>query len=514
MCLSSMLAALRTGAVRAVLSSLALCFAVARAPAQDAPPNLVVIMADDLGYGDIGCQGAMGVETPHIDALAAEGLRFTSGYCSSATCTPTRYSFLTGRWAFREKRSGIAPPLAPAIITPGTPTIASVLQRAGYATAVIGKWHLGLGDPTPDWNGEIKPGPLEIGFDHCFLLPTTNDRIPSVYVEDHRVPNLDPEDPILVTEQPGQPNGKSHRDELKMDWSHGHNQAIHNGISRIGWFSGGEAARWRDEDLAIDFVDRAKRWIAERKDERFFLFFASHDIHVPRMPNERFQGQSAMSYRGDAIVELDWSVGQIIAALREHGLAENTLVVFCSDNGPVLDDGYQDGAVEELGDHRPAGPYNAGKYSPYEGGTRTPFIAWWPGRIAPGVSEQVVNTIDLAHSFAALVGEELRDDEFPDSQDVLGALLGVDGAEGRSWNLEEASGRATGLRMGRWKFVDWNDERAKGSPTYQKEAGYRYALYDLEADPGETRNLYDEEPEVTARMQARLAELKSAARTR
>ena len=166
---------------------------------QSSRPNIIVIMADDLGYGDVSCYGADRLKTPHIDQLAKEGLRFTSGYCSASTCTPTRYSFLTGTYAFRQKGTGIASPNNPSIIKPGTETLPSLLKQAGYRTAVIGKWHLGLGgDDGPDWNNLLKPGPLEIGFDYCYLLPTTNDRVPQVYVENHRVKNLDPKDPLWV----------------------------------------------------------------------------------------------------------------------------------------------------------------------------------------------------------------------------------------------------------------------------------------------------------------------------
>jgi arylsulfatase A-like enzyme len=315
-------------------------------------PNIVVIMADDLGYGDVSCYGAERLKTPHIDQLAAEGLRFTSGYCSASTCTPTRFSFLTGTYAFRQKGTGIAAPNNPAIIKPGTETLPSLLKRAGYKTAVIGKWHLGLGgDNGPDWNGQLNPGPLEIGFDYCYLLPTTNDRVPQVYVENHQVKNLDPNDPLWVGNEkpnPDHPTGITHRDTLKMDWSRGHNGTIHNGISRIGFYTGGHAARFRDEDLADEWVKQSNKWMEDNKDQPFFLFFASHDLHVPRMPHERFQGKTPLGYRGDAIAQLDWCVGELMKTLKRLNLEKNTLVVFCSDNGPVLDDGYKDGAVEKL----------------------------------------------------------------------------------------------------------------------------------------------------------------------
>ncbi|MEL6896706.1 MAG: sulfatase-like hydrolase/transferase, partial [Planctomycetota bacterium] len=392
-------------------------------------PNVLVIMADDLGYGDVGCYGATRVKTPNIDQLASEGIRFTSGYCSASTCTPTRYSFLTGNYAFRRPNTGIAPPNSPAIIAAGTPTIASSLKSVGYQTAVIGKWHLGLGGPEgPDWNGDLNPGPLEIGFDQCFLLPTTNDRVPQVYVRDHRVQDLDPADPLWVGRKkpsPDHPTGKTHRDTLKMDWSHGHNSTIHNGISRIGFYTGGHAARFRDEDLADAWIKESQDFIRAQKgsDKPWFLFFASHDLHVPRMPHERFHGKSEMGFRGDSIVQLDWCVGELMQSLKDNGMEDNTLVVFCSDNGPVMDDGYKDGALEKRGDHRAAGQYTGGKYSVYEGGTRTPFITRWPGVIRPGTSDAIVCTIDLPRSISTLVKARVPDGAFSDSENVMSALM-------------------------------------------------------------------------------------------
>jgi len=490
-------------------------------------PNIIVIMADDLGYGDVSCYGATELETPNIDFLASRGQRFTNGYCSASTCTPTRYSMLTGIYAFRGKRTGIAPPNAPAIIKPGTQTVATILKEAGYRTAVIGKWHLGLGPESsgsnrkggPDWNGMLKPGPLEIGFDTCFLLPTTNDRVPQVYVKDHRVLNLDPNDPLWVgNKKPSEDHetGKTHRDTLKMDWSHGHNSTIHNGISRIGFYTGGTKARFRDEDLADKWVEQSRKFIADNKDNPFFLFFSSHDLHVPRMPHERFQGKTKLGFRGDSIVQLDWCVGELLKSLREHGIEKDTLVVFCSDNGPVLDDGYKDFAIEKIGKHRAAGPFSGGKYSVYEGGTRTPFISYWPGKIAAGINEEMVCTIDFAASFAALAGASVPDGHCTDSIDLSSVLLGQSGAEGRDHLVQQNNGGngTFGLRVIEkdhdWKLHRYDKMRANNVVVERQLAITKvpqFMLFDLKTDPQEKNNIADEYPEVTKRLKNRLQEI-------
>lgn len=485
-------------------------------------PNIIVIMADDLGYGDVGCYGASSVKTPNIDQLAAEGLRFTSGYCSASTCTPTRFSFLTGTYAFRQKGTGIAPPNGPAIIKPGTETIASLMKQSGYATAVIGKWHLGLGDPAPDWNGDLKPGPLEIGFDHCHLLPTTNDRVPQVYVTDHRVPNLNPKDPLWVgntAPDENEPNGINQRESLRLNWSHGHNNTIHNGISRIGFYTGGHSARFRDEDLGDEWVKRSNEWIEAHKDTPFFLFFASHDIHVPRMPHERFQGATTMGFRGDSIVEFDWCVGEVMKTLDRLKLAENTLIVLCSDNGPVLDDGYQDGAVEKIGTHKPAGPFSGGKYSVLEGGTRIPFITRWKGRIKPAVSDEVVCTVDLAASMATLTGATIPDNACLDSLNLLPALLGESGAKGRDQLLQQDNGGSGnfGLRVGDWKLVRRKvktKSQATVSLTKHQESSAANSLYFLPDDAGENNNVGAANPGKLKELSERLDALIAAGRSR
>ena len=487
-------------------------------------PNVIVIMADDLGYGDISANGATALKTPNIDRLAAEGLRFTSGYCSASTCTPTRYSFLTGNYAFRHKGTGIAPPNGHLVVPPDTFTIADVAKAAGYKTAVIGKWHLGLGaqGKGPNWNGSITPGPREIGFDYNFLLPTTNDRVPQVFVENDRVLNLDPKDPLWVGDKlpaGDHPTGISHRDTLKMDWSHGHNGTIHNGISRIGFYTGGKAARFRDEDLADAWAAKSNAWIEAHRTAPFFLFLASHDLHVPRMPHERFEGKSGLGFRGDAILEFDWQVGEVMKTLDRLGLAEKTLVVLCSDNGPVMDDGYKDGALEKRGDHRAGGPFRGGKYSVYEGGTRTPFITRWKGRISPGVSSEVVSTIDLAASLAALTGTPLPADACTDSFDVSGALLGQPGAKGREHFVQQDNGGTGnfGFRVGDWKLVRYETKFANNEiveQPLQRTLQPQFQLFDLAKDPGEKTDVLAKNPEVAEKLKARLAAVVAASRSR
>jgi arylsulfatase A len=303
-----------------------------------------------------------------------------------------------------------------------------------------------------------------------------------------------------------------------LDWSHGHNQTIHNGISRIGFYTGGTKARFRDEDLADAWVKESNRWFEANKDRPFFLYFASQDIHVPRIAHERFQGKSTLGPRGDSIVQLDWCVGELMKTLDRLGLAEKTLVVFCSDNGPVLDDGYKDGAVERLGDHQPAGPFRGGKYSAWEGGTRTPFITRWKGTIKPVVSDEVVCTVDFATSFAALTGQTPVTNGCLDSLNVLDALLGKPGAKGRDHLLQQDNGSGNfGLRVGDWKLVRLEKRvksEARVSKTNSPLPAAKHTLYKLSADPGERTDVSAAHPEVVERLSAQIDKMLSDGRSR
>jgi arylsulfatase A-like enzyme len=473
-------------------------------------PNIVLIYGDDVGYGDLSCYGATRVKTPNLDRIAAQGVRFTDFHSSAATCTPSRYSLLTGEYSFRMPNAKVLPGDAPALIRPGRTTLASMLKGAGYRTSVVGKWHLGLGDGNVDWNREIAPGPLDIGFDEAFIIPATGDRVPTVYVENRRVFNLDPADPIRVSYQAkvgNEPTGRENPELLKMRPSHGHDMTIVNGVSRIGWMTGGKKARWVDEEMADVLTARGQGFIERNKQNPFFLYFSTHDIHVPRMPHRRFTSATPMGPRGNAIAELDWCVGELLKTLDRLNLAQNTIVIFSSDNGPVVDDGYVDEAVEKLGSHRPANGFRGGKYSNFEGGTRVPFLMRWPSRIrAGGVSEALISQVDLVRSFASLTGRGIAGGQARDSEDHLAALCG-ESKSARSELVLQAS--VLSLRSGGWKYIP----PSKGPRVNQNvdiELGNDPApqLYNLAEDPGERRNLAAAHPDRVKAMSERLAAIR------
>lgn len=477
---------------------------------QSGRPNILIIYADDLGFGDIGFNGAKGVKTPNIDRLAMNGVNFTDAHCTAATSTPSRFSLLTGSYAFRSN-AAILPGDAPLLIDPEKGTLAAMLQKAGYKTAVVGKWHLGLGRGEVDWNKEIKPGPREVGFDYSFLIPATADRVPCVYIENQHVVGTDINDPVTVSyvqDLEGYPTGTNHPELLRFKADLQHSNTIVNGIGRIGFMKGGKKALWVDEDFPVLLTDKAMTFIEENREQPFFLYFALTDVHVPRVPNPMFIGKSTMGPRGDVIAEMDWCVGQLMQKIEDLGLTEKTLVVFSSDNGPVLNDGYDDLAAELLGEHQPAGPFRGGKYSAFEGGTRVPTIVSWPGVVKPGISDALVNQIDLYASLAKLTGQIPGVNDAPDSEEFLNTWLGKS-AKGRKSMLEEAFTLA--FREGEWKYINPIE---KPTPEWLKNKDVETALsnevqlYNLQNDQAERVNIASKNPERVKEMQEQLKKIR------
>lgn len=482
--------------------------------AAEKKPNVVIIYADDIGYGDLSWNGSRTIKTPNVDLLAKQGVRFTNMHSSAATCTPSRYALLTGEYAWRRQGTGIATGDAGSIIRPERFTLADVFKNAGYQTGVVGKWHLGLGDKTgtQDWNGHITPGPSDIGFTYSFIMAATGDRVPCVYVENERVVNLDPKDPISVSYEKnfdGEPTGKLNPELLKMHPSHGHDMSIVNGISRIGFMKGGKSALWIDEEMADVLTGKALRFIENNKDNPFFLYFATQDAHVPRVPNPRFAGKSGMGPRGDALIEFDWSVGEVLKTLKRLGLEKNTIVILSSDNGPVVDDGYKDQAVELLGEHKPAGGLRGGKYSSFEGGTRIPGILSWPGKVKPGMSDKLLCQVDMLATFAGFLNVKIPSGAAPDSENHLNAWLNK-GGKGREVLVLQNVINNLSIEDGTWKFI----AAGKGSaynPQTNTETGNlnQDQLYNLAADLGEKENVASQNPQIVEKLRSKLEQIKS-----
>ena len=428
-------------------------------------------------------------------------MRFTNGYASSATCSPSRYALLTGRYPWRNKRAKILPGTAPLLIDTNEMTIPKMLQQLGYHTGIVGKWHLGLGAGQVNWNQRISPGPNEVGFDYSYILAATQDRVPTVYIENGHVMRLDLNDPIEIDYQnnfPGEPTGKDNPELLKMKWHHGHNYSIVNGIGRIGYMKGGDAAKWVDENMADTFLVRAQNYIVEHKAKPFFLYYSLQQPHVPRTPHPRFVGASGQGPRGDVIVEADWCIGELINTLEQEGILENTLIVLSSDNGPVLNDGYYDDAVEKIGKHKPSGPLRGGKYSLFEAGTRVPFITYWKGKIEATTTDAIVSQIDLFSSIAGLVGSKLTG---PDSKNLLNTFLGKS-KEGREELILEATTR-TALRKGDWVLIPPYKGRAINTFVNIELGNLSdFGLYHLKEDLGQQENLAAKHPEKLAEMKA------------
>lgn len=463
-------------------------------------PNILLIVADDLGMGDLGAYGATQICTPHIDSLATGGILFQNGYATSATSTPSRYAMFTGMYPWKNPDARILPGDAPLLIDVNQPTMPKMLQAEGYNTAAIGKWHLGMGDGNLDWNQQISPSANTVGFDYTNLIAATNDRVPTVYVKNGMVEGLDPADPIYVDYKhnfEGEPTAKTHPELLRMTWHHGHNCSIVNGIPRIGYMKGGQSARWVDEDMADYFVAEVKDFIdRQSEDKPFFLYYGLHQPHVPRAPHARFVGSTDLGPRGDAIVEADWCVGEVISYLEHKGMLENTLVIFTSDNGPVLQDGYYDDAVERLGSHDPRAGTRGGKYSLYDGGTHIPMIVYWKGKVRAQVSDAMVSQLDFFASIASLIGVDAP--EGLDSEDYLQAFLGKS-AKGRKAVIQEAKGKLA-YRAGKYALIP-HYAGAKTNKTGNELGNLdEWSLFDLETDRGQQNNIAAEKTMVFEEM--------------
>ena len=463
-------------------------------------PNVVILYMDDLGYGDVSAYRSGTLATPNIDLLAKEGILFERGYATAATCTPSRYSMLTGDYPFRNQKAKVLKGDAPLLISPAQETLPKMLKRAGYKTGVVGKWHLGLGNGNINWNDTISPGANEIGFDYSYIMGATNDRTPNVYVQNGKVVNLDPNDPIEVSYKTnflGEPTGAANPDMLKMKLSNGHAGSINNGVSRIGFQRGGQSAMWVDEDMSDLFLQEATDFVTRNQNQPFFLYYAFHQPHVPRLPHNRFVGLSGQGPRGDAILEADWAIGEFVKHLDKLGLSEDTIIVFSSDNGHVLDDGYADQAKELIAEHTPWGPFRGGKYSLLDAGTHVPFIVRWKGNVKAKVSNAMVSQHDLLASLASLTGQK---NKTKDSENVLPALLGKTDT-GRDNLVVQGTVNSMAYHQDGWVYIP-AQKGGHGARMVNNEPGFAPfpQLYHLANDPHQDENLAESHAEQLTKM--------------
>ena len=488
-------------------------------------PNVIIIFADDLGYGDVGCYGATKVKTPNIDRLAKEGRRFTDAHSASAVCTPSRYALLTGEYPLRKGKGGVWGPLSHTsglIIDTNKTTLGQVFRDAGYKTACVGKWHLGFGKGKCDWNKPLRPGPLELGFDYYFGVPKVNSGFPYVYVENDRIVGWDPADPLVFK---GKPISVTPTFPPEA------------GRKTPNAFAGAKKAHemYHDERTATLLTEKAVTWIKKEKGNPFFLYFPTTNIHHPFTPHPRFKGTSECGLYGDFIHELDWMVGELLKTLEELKLAQNTLVIFTSDNGGMFNVG---GQAAWAAGHRQNGELLGFKFSAWEGGHRVPFIARWPGKIKAGsTSNQLICNVDMIATLAALTGLPIKSGQGQDSVNVLPALIGEPKKQLRNHVLLAARQPShLAVRKGKWMYIGarggggFNSPRrgthpfgGPGAITFTKRSNSDIEngkirkdappaqLYDLETDLPQTKNVYREYPDVVEEMKVLLRDYMSSA---
>ena len=495
-------------------------------------PNVVLIFADDLGYGDLGCYGATKQKTPNIDKLAAEGRKFTDAHSASAVCTPSRYGLLTGEYAMRAKGPkggqgiwGPAPITSGLLIPTDTFTVADAFKEKGYDTAAFGKWHLGFKNGTNDWQEPLRPGPQDLGFDYYFGMPVVNSAPPYVYVENDKIIGSDPEDPLEYLEKENRKGKTTPITPIKAKEAQRSPNQFRGAVKAHEMFN--------DYEVGTTLTNKATQWIKDRGEDPFFLYFATTNVHHPFTPSKRFQGTSESGVYGDFVHELDWIVGEVRKTLEETGKADNTLIIFTSDNGGMFNLGGRTAA--KLG-HSINGKLLGSKFGVWEGGHRIPFIAWWPGKIEAGsTSDQLLNLVDLNSTFAAVTGLKLTDPK--DSINMLPALTGNPSEPLRSEMLSfPHSKKHMALRKGKWMYIPaQNDggfggsrpnQHAWGGPAVTtlvdtpnsdivkgkiKKGAPKQQLYDVENDPNETKNVIKEFPEIAKKMAAELLAIKKEA---
>ncbi|WP_395743536.1 arylsulfatase [Prosthecobacter sp.] len=498
--------------MKAFLHLFGLCLLAASLHAAPSLPNIVIILADDYGYGSAGCYGADArlVRTPNIDRLAAEGRRFTDASTPSSVCSPTRYALLTGRYCWRTSlKFETLSTFAPLHIEPGRLTMASMLKTRGYQTAAIGKWHLGYGPPgkdpkwRTDYTAELNPGPLELGFDHHFSVPQNHGDVTGVFVEDHfvyglrsgkipaglKLPGPAPDDDHFATGYESEAQQKRGKMPLDLDAPHR-----------------------KDEHVMTVLTEKTVAWIGKQKAGRpFFLYYTPVAVHEPVTPPKDLQGSSAAGKFGDWIHELDRSVGEVLGALKKNGFAENTLVIFTSDNGGIFEpaNAARPESQAVAAGLKVNGTWRSGKTHIYEGGFRVPFIARWPGRIPAGtVCDEMVNVVDLLATIAAVVGEKLPpgDTVAEDSQNILPALLGTPNAPpSRGDMILHSNDGVFAIRKGPWKWIEGVPaERLPPNMRKSHAKEFQRALYNLHDDPGETQDVSAAHPEILQELEALL----------